>query len=35
MSSGISLIKWIAMLTSDIENKVFQSTILENLEENN
>lgn len=35
MSSGISLIKWIAMLSHDIESKVFQSTILENLENNN
>lgn len=34
MSSGISLIKWIAMLTNDIENKTFTSQILENLEDN-
>lgn len=35
MSSGISLIKWVATITDDIENKVFSSTILENLEEKN
>lgn len=35
MSSGISLIKWIALLGKDIESKKFNSQILEELEQKN